>query len=72
MDRRARPSSVYERFRYLERVLYRRLREQERKVQRAQLILDAALAKGEQELTRSERRLWENGHLNDEPSRRSG
>jgi hypothetical protein len=35
------------------------------------LALDAALAEDERELIKSERRLWEDGHLNEEPSRRS-
>jgi hypothetical protein len=71
VDRGARPPSIYRRYRYLERVFCGRLREQERKVHRAQLALDAALAEDERELIRSERRLWEDVHLNEEPSRRS-
>lgn len=71
VNRRGRPPSVYLRYRHIERVFCGRLREQERKVRKAQLALDVALAKDQQELVRSERRLWEDGHLNDEPSRRS-
>ena len=37
----------------------------------AQLALDGALAENQRKLIRSEQRLWENGHLNDEPPARS-
>lgn len=62
---RGRLPDVYQRYRYLERLLCKRLGEQEQKVQKAQMSLDATLAKYEQKLIRTERRLRELGHLDD-------
>ena len=56
---------VYRRYRYLERLLRKRLGEQEQKVHKAQMALDATLAKDKQNLIRAERRLRELGHLDE-------
>jgi hypothetical protein len=60
-----RSPGVYQRYRYLERLLFKRLGEQEQMVHKAQMSLDATLAKDMRNLIRTERRLRELGHLDD-------
>jgi hypothetical protein len=62
---RGRLPDIYRRYRHLERLLCKRLGEQEQKVHKAQMSLDATLAKDKQNLIRMERRLRELGHLDE-------
>jgi hypothetical protein len=69
-DTEPRPVSAYHRYRQLQHVFDHKLRVQVEKMRIAQANLDATLAKDEQQLIESGRRLLEHGHLSEEPPRR--